>query len=81
MTFTVNELFYEFINFSERIYHFSILSFEKTNLIEFILLVCDCVLLTLDIEVKRLSLQWKRMFSFVEIYWYYWNKWSYLNII
>ena len=53
----------------------------KKNFIEFILLVCDCVLLTLDTEVKRLSLQWKRMFSFVEIYWYYWNKWSYLNII
>ena len=55
--------------------------FCKINLIQFILLVCDCVLLTLDIEGKRLSLQWKRMFSFVEIYWYYWNKWSYLNII
>ena len=55
--------------------------FCEINLIQFILLVCDCVLLTLDIEVKRLSLQWKRMFSFVEIYWYYWNKWSHLNII
>ena len=51
--------------------YFSILLFEKTNLIDFILLVCDCVLVTLDIEVKRLSLQWKQMFSFVEIYWYY----------
>ena len=57
MIFTVNELFYEFINFSERIYHFSMLLFEKTNLIELILLVCDCVLVTLDIEVKHLSLQ------------------------
>ena len=37
--------------------YFSILLFEKTNLIEFILLVCDCVLVTLDIEVKHLSLQ------------------------
>ena len=51
--------------------YFSILLFEKTNLIELIFLVCDCVLVTLDIEVKRLSLQWKQMFSFVEIYWYY----------
>ena len=37
--------------------YFSILLFEKTNLIELILLVCDCVLVTLDIEVKHLSLQ------------------------
>ena len=60
MTFTVNELFYEFINFSERIYLFGyilILLFEKINLIELILLVCDCVLVTLDIEVKHLNLQ------------------------
>ena len=37
--------------------YFSILLFEKTNLIELILLVCDCVLVTLDIEVKHLNLQ------------------------
>ena len=37
--------------------YFSILLFEKTNLIELIFLVCDCVLVTLDIEVKHLSLQ------------------------
>ena len=59
--------FYEFINFSGRIYLFgyiSILLFEKINLIELILLVCDCVLGTLDIEVKHLNLQSKRMFFF-----------------
>ena len=55
------------------IQYFSILLFEKTNLIELIFLVCDCVLVILDIEVKRLSLQWKQMFSFVEICWYYWK--------